>query len=151
MLSAIVFVKGKTYVVFVGRVPGVYDTWEEACAQVHQYSGADHKAFKHKMEVEVAFMKFWHIDDGNALQDSSSSTYSTHSISSSSTPSTEESPYYIGDVKYDLLKYQLDIAIEQRNHAIKIAKLNARMLNAVASQVLPDDELNKMAHLNLGE
>ena len=34
---------------------------------------------------------------------------------------------------------------------MKIAKLNARMLNAVASQVLLDDELNKMAHLNLGE
>jgi len=49
------------------------------------------------------------------------------------------------------LKYQLNIAIEQQNHAMKIAKLNARMLNAMASQVLPNDELNKMAHLNLGE
>ena len=103
------------------------------------------------MDIEVAFMKFWQIDGGNVQKGSSSSTYSTHSSSSSSTPSTEESPYYIGDVKYDLLKYQLDIAIEQRNHAMKISKLNARMLNAVASQVLLDDELNKMAHLNLGE
>ena len=34
---------------------------------------------------------------------------------------------------------------------MKIAKLNARMLNTMASQVLPDDELNKMEHLNLGE
>ena len=34
---------------------------------------------------------------------------------------------------------------------MKITKLNARMLNTVASQVLPDDELNKMTHLNLGE
>ena len=132
-------------------MPGVYDTWEEAHAPIHQYSRADHKAFKHKMDAKFAFMKFWQIDGGNVQKGSSSSTYSTHSSSSSSTPSTEESPYYIGDVKYDLLKYQLDIAIEQRNHAMKIAKLNARMLNAVASQVLPDDELNKMAHLNLGE
>ena len=46
--------KGKTYVVFVGRALGVYDTWEEARAQVHQYSGANHKAFKHKMDVEIA-------------------------------------------------------------------------------------------------
>jgi len=103
------------------------------------------------MDTEVAFLKFWQIDGGNVQQGSSSNTYSTHSNSSSNTPSTEESPYYTGDVKYDLLKYQLEIAIEQRNHAIKTAKLNARMLNAVASQVLPDDELNKMAHLNLGE
>ena len=78
------------------------------------------------MEVEVAFMKFWQIDGRNVLQDSSFSTYSTHSSSSSSTPSTEESPYYTEDVKYDLLKYQLDIAIEQQNHAMKIAKLNAK-------------------------
>ena len=103
------------------------------------------------MGAEVAFMKFWQIDGGNVQQGSSSNTYSTHSSSSSNTPSTEESFYCTGDVKYDLLKYQLDIAIEQRNHAIMTAKLNARMLNAVASQVLPDDELNKMAHLNLGE
>ena len=103
------------------------------------------------MDVEVAFMKFWQIDGGNVQQGSSSNTYSTHSSSSSNTPSTKESPYFTRDVKYDLLKYQLDIAIKQQNHAMKIAKLNARMLNAVASQVLPDDELNKMAHLNLGE
>ena len=132
-------------------MPGVYDTWKEAHAQVHQYSRANHKAFKHKMDAKVAFMKFWQIDGGNVQQGSSSSTYSTHSSSSSSTPSTEESPYCTGDVKYDLLKYQLDIAIEQQNHETKIAKLNARMLNAVASQVLLDDELNKMAHLNLGD
>ena len=96
-------------------------------------------------------MKFWQIDGGNMQQSFSSGTYSTHSSSSSSTPSTEESPYFTKDVKYDLLKYQLDIAIEQRNHAIKIAKLNARMLNVVASQVLLNDELNKMAQINLGE
>jgi len=77
-------------------------------------------------------MKFWQIESGNVQQGSSSNTPSTKDSSS------------IGDVKYDLLKYQLDIAIEQRNHAMKIAKLNARMQNVVASQVLPDDELYKM-------
>ena len=91
------------------------------------------------MDAETTFMKFWQIEGGNVQQGSSSSTHSTEESSS------------IGDVKYNLLKYQLDIAIEQRNHAMKIAKLNARMLNAVASQALSNDELNKMAHLNLGE
>ena len=102
------------------------------------------------MDAEIAFMKFQQIDGGNVQQSSSSSTYSIHSSLSSSTPSTEESSS-TRDVKYNLLKYQLDIAIKQGNHAMKIAKLNARMLNAVASQVLPDDELNKIAHLKLGE
>ncbi|KAK9999379.1 hypothetical protein SO802_018982 [Lithocarpus litseifolius] len=132
---------GKTYVVFVGRVPRVYDTWEEARAQVHQYSRANHKVFKHKMDAD-AFIKFWQIDGGNVQEGSSSSTYSTNSSLSTSNPSIEESSS-TGDVKCDLLKYQLDTAIEQQNHAMKIAKLYARMLNAVASQVLLDDELNK--------
>ena len=93
-------------------MPGVYDTWEETYAQVHQYSGADHKVFKHKMDAEVAFMKFWQINGGNVQQGSSSSTYSTHSSSSFSTLSTEESPHCTGDVNYNLLKYQLDITIK---------------------------------------
>ena len=50
--------KGKTYVVFVGSVPSVYNTWKEARAQVHQYSRVDYKEFIHKMDAEVAFMKF---------------------------------------------------------------------------------------------
>ena len=82
---------------------------------------------------------------------SSSSTYPTHSNSSYSTPSIEEIPYCTEDVKYELLKYQIDITIEQRNHAMKIAKLNAKMLNAVVSQVLHNNELNEMAYLNLVE
>ena len=78
----------------------VYNTWEEARAQVQQYFGVDYKAFKHKMDAKVAFMKFWQIDGGNVQQGSSSST-----------PSTKESSS-TGDVKYNLLKYQLDITIE---------------------------------------
>ena len=113
-------------------VPRVYNTWEEAHAQVLQYSGANHKAFKHKLDAELAFMKFWQIEGGNVQQGSSSST-----------PLTEDSSS-TGDVKYNWLKYQLDIAIEQQNHVMKIAKLNAKMLNAVASQVLPNDKLYKM-------
>ena len=96
-------------------------------------------------------MKFWQIDGGNVQEGSSSSTYPTQSNSSYSTPSIEEIPCCIEDVKYELLKYQIDITIEQRNHAMKIAKLNAKMLNAVVSQVLHNNELNEMAYLNLVE
>ena len=96
-------------------------------------------------------MKFWQIDGGNVQEGFSSSTYPTHSSSSSSTPSIEEIPYCLEYVKYELLKYQLDIAIEQQNHAMKIAKINAKMLNAVVSQVLHNNELNEMAYLNLVE
>lgn len=106
--------------VFVGRVPSVYDTWEEALVQVHQFFGVDHRA-------KVAFMKFWQIDCGNIQEGFSSSTYPTHCCSSSSTSSTEEIPYCTEDVKYKILKYQLNIAIKQKNHAMKIAKMNTKI------------------------
>ena len=57
---------------FVGCVPRVYDTWEEARAQVHQYFVANHKVFKHKLDAELAFMKFWQIEGGNVQQGTSS-------------------------------------------------------------------------------
>ena len=56
-------------------MPRVYDTWEEACAQVCQYSGADHKVFKHKMDTEVAFMKFWQNNGGNVQQEMLNTIY----------------------------------------------------------------------------
>ena len=127
---------------FVDRVPGVYDTWEEARAQVHQYLVANHKVFKHKLDAELAFMKFWQIE-GEVLADwrwECATRYFIHTLSTEDSSSIE-------DVKYDLLKYQLDITIEQRNYAMKITKLNARILNVVASQVRPNDKLNKTAHL----
>ncbi|KAK9986887.1 hypothetical protein SO802_031838 [Lithocarpus litseifolius] len=73
------------------------------------------------------------IDGGNVQEGSSSSTYPIHSCSSSSTPSTKEIPDCREDVKYELLKYKLDIAMEQWNHAMKIAKMKAKMQYAVAS------------------
>ena len=35
-----------SYVVYKGKVPGVYDDWEECQAQVNGVSGASHKASK---------------------------------------------------------------------------------------------------------
>ncbi len=43
------------YVVWRGRVPGVYATWEEAQAQVHGFSGARYRAFKDRQQAEAAF------------------------------------------------------------------------------------------------
>ena len=45
----------KFYVVWRGRVPGVYATWEEARAQVHGFSGARCRAFKDRAQAEAAF------------------------------------------------------------------------------------------------
>ncbi|KZO97770.1 hypothetical protein CALVIDRAFT_562669 [Calocera viscosa TUFC12733] len=45
--------KPQFYAVRRGRVPGVYETWDEALAQVHGYSGAAHQGFKTREEAEA--------------------------------------------------------------------------------------------------
>jgi ribonuclease HI len=44
----------KYYVVFAGRNPGVYDTWEECNKQVNGYSGAVFRSYRTKAEAEKA-------------------------------------------------------------------------------------------------
>ena len=46
------------YVVFEGRKPGVYATWAEAEAQVHQYSWAKHSGYDSKDEAYLAFESY---------------------------------------------------------------------------------------------
>nr|GMD76377.1 proton pump-interactor 1-like [Ipomoea batatas] len=48
----------KTYVVFVGRCPRVYDNWEDAKAQVHRFSDNLYKSFPSKDEAIFAFNTF---------------------------------------------------------------------------------------------
>ena len=40
------------YAVHVGRVPGVYTTWEECKKQVNGFSGTKHKSFKNRVDAE---------------------------------------------------------------------------------------------------
>lgn len=47
----------KYYAVHRGRVPGVYDTWEECSAQVHQFTKHLHKSFETRDEATY-FVKF---------------------------------------------------------------------------------------------
>ena len=37
--------KSKIYVVYVGRQPGLYETWDECRAEVEGYPGARYKSF----------------------------------------------------------------------------------------------------------
>jgi ribonuclease HI len=47
--------KQKYYVVWKGRQPGVYSSWNETLAQVHQFPDAVYKSFENKSEAEAAF------------------------------------------------------------------------------------------------
>ena len=45
----------KYYVVWKGRSPGIYTTWEECSAQVTGYAGAEYKAFDSREPAESAY------------------------------------------------------------------------------------------------
>lgn len=47
----------KFYVVFTGRKPGIYETWEECKAQVDRFPGASFKSFPTIEEAETAYRK----------------------------------------------------------------------------------------------
>lgn len=47
--------KNKCYTVWVGHVPGVYNTWEEARRQVQGFPQAKYKAFPSRAEALAAF------------------------------------------------------------------------------------------------
>ncbi len=53
--------KRKFYVVWEGRVPGIYDNWADAHEQVDKFSGARYKAFDSCEDATIAFRK-----DGDA-------------------------------------------------------------------------------------
>lgn len=59
--------KMKYYVVFKGRVPGVYENWEEAKLQTEGYPGAVFKGYKSSEDATEAFRKFSDTEDRNEL------------------------------------------------------------------------------------
>jgi ribonuclease HI len=50
--TAIKGTKQKYYSVVKGRIPGIYTTWDEAKAQIHEYAGAVYKSFKMEEEAK---------------------------------------------------------------------------------------------------
>ena len=46
------------YTVYVGRVPGVYDHWPAAQAQVHRYPGASLRGFDNRAKAESSYLRW---------------------------------------------------------------------------------------------
>ena len=47
-----------SYVVYVGRVPGVYEDWEECRRQVHRFSGNSYKGYPTRTEAEARYARY---------------------------------------------------------------------------------------------
>ena len=50
-------VKKKYYVVWKGRTPGIYDSWEDCKLQINEFIGAQYKSFENLEEATLAFRK----------------------------------------------------------------------------------------------
>ena len=55
---------------------------------------------------------------------------------------SEGTSYCDGVIRNRLLRYQLDVAIEERDHARRIATLSTNMLSEVVAHVMGDDEVH---------
>ena len=55
---------------------------------------------------------------------------------------SEGTSYCDGDVSNKLLRYQLNVAIEECDHARRIATLSTNMLSEVVAHVIGDDEVH---------
>ena len=47
-----------SYVVYIGKVPGVYDDWEECRRQVHHFSGNSYKGYPTRAEAEARYARY---------------------------------------------------------------------------------------------
>ena len=129
---------------FNGRVPGIYDSWVDASRQVHKFPNANHKSYKDRREAEAAYMEYLH-GNGMGVHGGASTSWATPNISTSTPPSTslsEGSNCDSGDIRNTLLRYQLEVAIEERDHARRIARLSANMLTELVAHVVGDDEVD---------
>ena len=55
--------KNKFYVVWQGRHPGIYESWEACNTEISGFNGAKYKSFPNRLTAETAFMegpdKYW--------------------------------------------------------------------------------------------
>ena len=47
-----------SYVMYKGKVPGVYDDWEECRRQVHRFSGNSYKGYTTRAEAEARYARY---------------------------------------------------------------------------------------------
>ena len=46
------------YTGYIGKVPGVYDDWEECRRQVHRFSGNSYKGYPTRAEAEARYARY---------------------------------------------------------------------------------------------
>ena len=57
-LLFVLCIEMSSYVVYKGKVPGVYDDWEECRRQVHRFSGNSYKGYTTRVEDESRYARY---------------------------------------------------------------------------------------------
>ena len=52
------YIEMSSYVVYKGKVPGVYDDWEECQRQVHHFSGNNYKGYITRAEAKARYASY---------------------------------------------------------------------------------------------
>ena len=150
---------GHTYVVFNGRVPGIYNSWLVASKQVHKFWNANHKSYKDRREAEAVYMEYLH-HNGMDMQGGAYASGGSQNMSNSipsSTSRSEGTNYPSEDIRNTLLRYQLplryqlEVSIEERDHTRRFATLSANMLNEVVAHVVGDNEVDEPTRQRTGK
>ena len=98
-------------------------------------------------------MEYLHRN-GMDVQGGASISWATPNMLTSSPPSTSQSKgtnYDSGDIRNTLLRYQLEVAIKERDHVRRIATLSANMLNEVVAHFVGDNEVDKPTRQRTGK
>ena len=123
----------------------MYDNWAEASRQVHKFVNVEHRSYKDRREAKLAYMELMQRNGRNvqygASPSSTSPTMSTSSLGGRGSQS-EGTSYCDRDVRNRLLRYQLDVAIEEHDHTRRIATLSTNMAIEVVAHVMGEDEVH---------
>ena len=98
---------GCTYVVFNGRVPGIYESSLDASRQFHKFPNTNHKSYKDRREAEAAYMEYLHRNgmDVQAGASASRGSQNMSTLSPSSTSQSEGTNYPSEDIRNTLFRY----------------------------------------------
>ncbi|KZV29233.1 hypothetical protein F511_22398 [Dorcoceras hygrometricum] len=118
----------KSYVVFVGREPDVYEKWSDASKQVCGFRGSCYKGYDSKKDAEEAFRSFLQSPDASRVHGKcEGDKTSTTSTSRTHRPKNSQK----------LVKVLRDLAVEIHNHAVRMEKVVEEI-----GQLLEDMQLN---------
>ena len=111
--------QAKAYVVFVGRVSGIYYSWHDDEKQVEGFKGAVHRSFKSREEAERVFFKFL---EESSSKPSPSGLDSTPNVSSSSSSNQTIEQQLKQTIE------ERDCALEQRDKALeKLLEIRSKL------------------------